>query len=140
MINSMILKDFATLPFLTFDKNDFKYRAAIDKTKFITSLGIECKRKESTNSFPNNTFLLKFYNAFSTDIVTKEILYNLLVSAGINPSNLLIAGPVIVIDKYESYVDFETFWHSKIINIYFNDGVIVLEGDMYKMIFDQIFS
>lgn len=140
MINSMILKDFATLPFLTFDKNDFEYRATIDKTKFITSLGIECKRRESTNSLPNNTFLLKFYDAFNTDNVTKEILYNLLVSAGINPGNLIIAGPVIIIDKYESYVDFETFWHSKIININFHDSIIVLEGDMYKLIFDQIFS
>jgi len=88
MINSMILKDFAALPFLTFDKHDFEYRAAIDKTKFITSLGIEYERKESTNSLPNNTFLLKFYDAFNTDNVTKEILYNLIVSAGINPSNL----------------------------------------------------
>jgi hypothetical protein len=136
----MILKDFASLSFLIFDVNDFKVNCVIDRKQFINNFGLECRRRESSNLLPNDRYVIGFYEAFKEDNVTREILFNVLTeSAKINPSKIVIVGNIISIDDYIMYSDFESFWHSKIVNIDFHEGVIVLEGNMYKMIFEPIF-
>ena len=140
MIDNMILKDFAALPFLTFDTNDFKVNCVIDRKQFINNFGLECRRMESSNRLPNDKYVMDFYEAFNGDYVVNDIIFNVLTeSAKINPSHIVIAGNTIGIDDYIMYSDFESFWHSKIVNINFHDSVIVLEGDMHKMIFEPIF-